>query len=135
MKTTEHMTAWKKHGISLAAGTVYGLGVCLISRRMIRNMDRIVPFLDLEKKTADHITQVLGQLRHSVIGSPWLLLLMACGLLNWLIFRIPNSKGRTWTASVLALVLLIPLLLGAVWVTRVNGIVLGKLIPSVLLWF
>ena len=88
----------KKHFGFLVAGLVYGGAVCLLCQLLIRNGDMLLPLFGLDSKTADHIGQVLGQLRHSTIRSPWLLAAAICGVLGYLVSRIVSRKGRIVTA-------------------------------------
>lgn len=123
----------KRFGL-LVAGLVYGGAVCLLCQLLIRNGDMLLPLFGLDSKTADHIGQVLGQLRHSTIRSPWLLTAAICGVLGYLVSRILSRKKRIVTAVTLAVVLLLPMFLGVLWFTQINGIMVGKLLLSVLPW-
>lgn len=120
-----------------AAGTVYGVVVCLLSLLLIRNLSLLFGLLSglfaVDAKTTEHISAVLAQLRHSSIDAPWIVMILFGGCVGWLLSLIPGRK-RIWITLVLAVFLLLPLVLVAVWFSCINGVMAGDLVMSLLQW-
>ena len=118
-------------------GIAYGTLVCLLSLLLIRNLPSVLALFSglfgMDAKTTDHISRALAQLGNNPIGSPWVIMLLFGGCVGWLLSLIPGRKG-IWINSILAVFLLLPLILAAVWFTYINGILVGDLAMSLLQW-
>ena len=87
----------------------------------------------MDAKTTDHISAVLAQLRQGTIDMPWTVMSLFCGCISWLLSPLSRKK-RIWITSVLAALLLLPLVLAAVWFSCINGVMVGDLVMSLRQW-
>ena len=118
-------------------GALYGILVCLLALLLIRNLSSVFGLLSglfsMDAKTTDHISAVLAQLRQGTIDMPWTVMSLFCGCISWLLSPL-SGKKRIWITSVLAALLLLPLVLAAVWFSCINGVMVGDLVMSLRQW-
>lgn len=118
-------------------GAGYAALIICLSQLMVRGLAglaaRIGPLMGLTDSSLSYAVQVLDQLKAAVILSPWLPCLAIGALLGlaaaWLAAK---GKGFFIAAAVLAVVLFIPLALGTLYFTFVNGICVGSLVKVLL---
>lgn len=130
------MKILKKYFLPLVPGAVYGAAVTVLSQLLLRFSGQLFSLAGgaagLDAGTVSYGAQVLGQLREATLGSPWLLTL-GCSVLFALLGRLTAGR-RGWRVAlwILAAALVLPLVLWALWCTRVNGVYLGDLLDLLL---
>lgn len=119
----------KRYFYTFAAlgGIGYGLVTIFLSRVLIRNLGGlfalIAPAFGIGETDRETVTQILRQLKSARILSPWLWALLIGAALGAGLFFLLRNRKRKWLIPTLAgLFLLLPLTLGVLFVSEINGI-------------
>lgn len=129
------MNVFAKWGKSFLWGMLYATLVVLLSQMCLRNLHLLVGFIDAgwDQDTAAQVAQAAGQLKNAALASPWLIALLAGGLIGLLMRAIfPKAKVRLWVSIAAGVLLLIPFTVLAIGFTVVNSIRVLELLQTVL---
>ena len=112
-------------------GAAYGILLVLLSRGFIRDLSGVFlligKIIKLDEELVKHVIQVLEQFKAAKLVSPWLFVLLIGIGVGILYFRLIRSRKRKVVISAcLWSLLLIPLMLGIVCFTEVNGVCLAN---------
>ena len=113
--------------MSALGGAAYGLLALAFSRMLIRNLGGffvlLAPAFGIGEKDTQTVARILAQLRSARIGSPWLWVLLAGAALGaGLLFLLRNRKRKWLIPALTGLLLLLPLSLGVLLASQINGI-------------
>lgn len=122
------MSKLKRWGIPILCGMIYTAVAVIISQLLLKSAGEIALLLGADEQ----IAAALGQIRTAPMGSPWLAALLLGALGGGLIGWIPSRKARVWIAVTLGILLLIPCVLAAAVLTKVNTVRLWNVLRSIL---
>lgn len=127
----------KKYRVATLSGALYAGLLIFLSRWLLRSFSAIAGYicaaLELEEALAQQIYLAFDQLRAAQIQSPWFIALILGALTGILLHKlIRNRTARIVICIIFGILLLIPLTLTVAYYTKVNSILVGKLVQCLI---
>lgn len=113
----------KKWGLPALWGAVYGIGIVLLSRWLLRSLGQLTLTFGGDEALMLQVSQALGQLRSAVIRSPWVVTGAVCAA--------GGCIKKPWVYR-LGAILLLPGIIAVLCFTTVNSIRLLELLRCAL---
>lgn len=124
----------RTYTILMIYSLIYFICIVLASRMLIQFSSSLFgwigPLCGLDAEITNYGKDILMQLRHANIVSPWIVALGTALLSSYGCSYLVTKHFRLliWTSIIMS----VPLILGAVMLTEVNGILTGKLVLHLL---
>lgn len=124
----------RTYTILMIYSLIYFICIVLASRMLIQFSSSLFgwigPLCGLDAEITNYGKDILIQLRHANITSPWIVALGTAVLSSFGCFHWVKKNYRALIG--ISIILSVPFILGAVMLTEVNGILTGKLVSHLL---
>ena len=125
-----------KYPFSALTGAAYAALPAALAYLMLRNLAALFgligSLISLDENTLSYGAQILAHFKTAPIAAPFLPFLTAGAVIGLFAAWLPLRRGKKLLLILLGLLLLLPLVCAALWLTSVNDIIVGNLLQSVL---